>query len=134
MNNTSASQVPSPAATVRIFKLTREQLNLLKAKAPPGGSYIMYVLLTTHVWRCACIARDLPLDQTTKMYIPTETGEVASPEGGPSPAAKTTQEALVRMDASYLQSALDYMEMQPNLETLLRGTHTFRCPALNVNS
>ncbi|KAG6520821.1 hydroxycinnamoyltransferase-like [Zingiber officinale] len=160
MKNTTAAQIPVPAAAVRIFKLTREQLNLLKAKSPPGGSYSTYVLLAAHVWRCACIARDLPPDQMTKMYIATdgrqrvqpplpqgyfgnvvftttpiaEAGEVTSPEGGPSPAAKTIQEALVRMDASYLQSALDYLEMQPNLEALVRGAHTYRCPTLGLTS
>ncbi|XP_042412216.1 hydroxycinnamoyltransferase-like [Zingiber officinale] len=157
--NTSAAQVASPAA-VRIFKLTREQLNLLKAKAPPGDSYSTYVLLATHVWRCVCIARDLPPDQMTKMYIATDgrqrvqpplpqgyfgnaiftttpiaaAGEVTSPEGGPSPAAKTIKEGLVRMDANYLQSALDYLEMQPNLEALVRGARTYRCPTLGLTS
>ncbi|KAG6520850.1 hypothetical protein ZIOFF_017911 [Zingiber officinale] len=160
MNTTSDAQVPSPAAAVGIFKFTREQLNRLKAKAPPGGSYSTYVLLAAHVWRCACIARDLPPDQMTKMYIPTDgrqrvqpplpqgyfgnviflttpiatAGQVTSPEGGPSPAAKIIQEALVRMDASYLQSALDYLEMQPNQKALVRGPHTFRCPSLCFTS
>ncbi|XP_074565748.1 hydroxycinnamoyltransferase-like [Curcuma longa] len=157
---TSAAHVPSPAAAAGIFKFTQEQLKLLKAKAPPGGSYSTYVLLAAHVWRCACIARDLPPDQMTKMYIPTDgrhrvqpplpqgyfgnvvftatliaaAGEVTSPEGGPSPAAKMIQEALVRMDATYLQSALDYLETQPNLEALVRGAHTFRCPSLCCSS
>ncbi|KAG6517950.1 hydroxycinnamoyltransferase-like [Zingiber officinale] len=157
--NTSAAQVASPAA-VRIFKLTREQLNLLKAKAPPGDSYSTYVLLAAHVWRCVCLARDLPPDQMTKMYIATDgrqrvqpplpqgyfgnaiftttpiaaAREVTSPEGGPSPAAKTIKEALVRMDTNYLQSALDYLEMQPNLEALVRGAHTYRCPTLGLTS
>ncbi|KAG6517968.1 hydroxycinnamoyltransferase-like [Zingiber officinale] len=161
MNNTSAAQVPSSAVAVRIFKLTQEQLNLLKAKAPPGGNYSTYVLLAAHVWRCACIARDLPPDQMTKMYIATDgrqrvhpplpqgyfgnviftttpiasAGEVTSPEGGPSSAAKTIiKEALVRMDATYLQSALDYLELQPNLEALARGAHTYRCPTLGLTS
>ncbi|XP_074565042.1 hydroxycinnamoyltransferase-like [Curcuma longa] len=61
-------------------------------------------------------------------------GEVASPKGGLSQAAKTVQEAVVRMDASYLQSALDYLEMQPNLEALVRGAHTYRCPTLGLTS
>ncbi|XP_074565778.1 hydroxycinnamoyltransferase-like [Curcuma longa] len=159
-STTSAAQVPSTAAAVGIFKFTQEQLNLLKAKAPPGGSYSTYVLLAAHVWRCACIARDLPPDQMTKIYIPTDgrhrvqpplpqgyfgnviftatviaaAGEVTPPEGGPSPAAKMIQKALVRMDATYLQSALDYLEMQPNVKALVRGPHTFRCPSLNFNS
>ncbi|KAG6517958.1 hypothetical protein ZIOFF_021358 [Zingiber officinale] len=142
--NSSVAQVPSSAVAVRIFKLTREQLNLLKAKAPPDGSYSTHVLLAAHLWRCACIARDLPPDQMTKMYIPTDgrqriqpplpqgyfgnvmfraapvatAGEVTSPEGGPSPAAKRIPEAVLRMDGTYLQSALDYLEMHPNPEPL----------------
>ncbi|KAG6517959.1 hypothetical protein ZIOFF_021359 [Zingiber officinale] len=156
----NSAKSSSSTTAVNIFKLTREQLNLLKAKAPPGGNYSTYVLLAAHVWRCTCIARDLQPDQMTKMYIATDgrqriqpplpqgyfgnviftatpiapASEVASSEGGPSPAAKTILEALSRMDASYLQSALDYLEMQPDLGALVRGAHTFRCPNIGLTS
>ncbi|KAG6517963.1 hydroxycinnamoyltransferase-like [Zingiber officinale] len=156
----SAGVVPSSAVAVRVFKFTREQLNLLKAKASSGGSYSTYVLIAAHVWRCACIARGLPPDQMTRMYIVTNgrkriqpplpqgyfgnvifaatpiaaAGEVVSPEGGLSPAAKTIQEAILRVDAGYMQSALDYLEMQPNLEALVKGPHTYRCPNLGLIS
>ncbi|KAG6517988.1 hydroxycinnamoyltransferase-like [Zingiber officinale] len=159
--NSSVAQVPSSAVAVRIFKLTREQLDLLKAKAPPDGSYSTHVLLAAHLWRCACIARDLPPDQMTKMYIPTDgrqriqpplpqgyfgnvifraapvatAGEVTSPEGGPSPAAKTIQGAVLRMDATYLQSALDYLEIRSNmLAQKVNGATPFGCPNLWLTS
>ncbi|XP_042474076.1 hydroxycinnamoyltransferase-like [Zingiber officinale] len=156
----NSAKSSSSTTAVNIFKLTREQVDLLKAKAPPGGNYSTYVLLAAHVWRCTCIARDLQPDQMTKMYIATDgrqrmqpplpqgyfgnvifsatpiapAGEVASSEGGPSPAAKTILETLSRMDASYLQSALDYLEMQPDLGALVRGARTFSCPNIGITS
>ncbi|CAL9049848.1 unnamed protein product [Musa banksii] len=148
------------SVAVSIFKLTRAQLNLLKAKAPPGGTYSTYALLAAHVWRCACVARDLPPDQPTKMYIATDgrqrlvppppegyfgnviftatpmaaAGEVAAAGGGPAPTAGTIQESLTRMDDAYVRSALDYLEMQPDLAALVRGAHTFRCPNIGLTS
>ncbi|URE48483.1 Transferase family [Musa troglodytarum] len=149
------------AAAVDIFKLTKAQLSLLKLKAPPGPTaYSTYALLAAHVWRCACVARGLPPDQPTKMYIATDgrqrlrpalpegyfgnviftatpiatAGEVA-PEGcGPAPAAGRIQAALARMDEPYLRSALDYLELQPDLAALVRGAHTFRCPNIGLTS
>ena len=38
------------------------------------------------------------------------------------------------MDNEYLRSALDYLELQPDLKVLLRGAHTFRCPNLGITS
>ncbi|RZR91819.1 hypothetical protein BHM03_00020025 [Ensete ventricosum] len=148
------------ATAVSIFKLTRVQLNLLKSKAAPGGAYSTYALLAAHVWRCVCVARDLPPDQPTKMYIATDgrqrlrpklpegyfgnviftatpmalAGEVAAAVGGPAQAAGRIQEALTRMDNEYLWSALDYLEMQPDLGALVRGAHTFRCPNIGLTS
>ncbi|KAJ8505498.1 hypothetical protein OPV22_006384 [Ensete ventricosum] len=149
------------ATAVSIFKLTRVQLNLLKSKAAPGGAYSTYALLAAHVWRCVCVARDLPPDQPTKMYIATDgrqrlrpklpegyfgnviftatpmalAGEVAAAAvGGPAQAAGRIQEALTRMDSEYLWSALDYLEMQPDLGALVRGAHTFRCPNIGLTS
>jgi shikimate O-hydroxycinnamoyltransferase len=38
------------------------------------------------------------------------------------------------MDDGYCRSALDYLELQPDLSTLVRGAHTFRCPNLGLTS
>ncbi|GMP34448.1 hypothetical protein CsSME_00007311 [Camellia sinensis var. sinensis] len=64
-----------PEASVSIFKLTRDQLNALKAKSKEDGNlvnYSSYEMLSGHVWRCVCKARGLPDDQETKLYIATD--------------------------------------------------------------
>ncbi|KAJ0979736.1 hypothetical protein J5N97_015210 [Dioscorea zingiberensis] len=148
----------STDTAVSIFKLTREQMDLLKSKTPPGTRFSSYSLLAAHVWRCSCIARDLPGDQPTKMYIATDGrsrlrpplpegyfGNViftATPtsnagdliEGGIVTTAKKINESLAQMDDQYLRSALDYLELQPDLTALVRGAHTFRCPNLGLTS
>lgn len=51
-----------------------------------------------------------------------------------SVGAQRIRDALARMDDEYLRSALDYLELQPNLEALVRGAHTFRTPNLGITS
>ncbi|KAJ4958939.1 hypothetical protein NE237_026050 [Protea cynaroides] len=43
-------------------------------------------------------------------------------------------DALMRMDDAYLRSALDYLELQPDLTALVRGAHTFGCPNIAITS
>nr|CAD1827821.1 unnamed protein product [Ananas comosus var. bracteatus] len=38
------------------------------------------------------------------------------------------------MDDKYMTSALDYLELQPDLSALAKGPHTFRCPNLGLTS
>ncbi|KAK1289351.1 Shikimate O-hydroxycinnamoyltransferase [Acorus calamus] len=153
---------PPPPTTVSVFKITRTHIDLLKAKSRsgsgPGPNYSSYELLSGHIWRCTCKARGLPADQETKLYIATdgrsrlrpglppgyfgnviftatpitEAGEL---ESGPvTVGAGKVRAALARMDDEYLRSALDYLEMQPDLSKLVRGAHTFRCPNLGITS
>lgn len=158
-NPTPKTQSPTTTDTaVNIFKITREQLDLLKSKSPPGTRFSSYSLLAGHVWRCVCIARDLPGEQPTKMYIATDgrsrlrpplpqgyfgnviftatpitnTGDLI--DGGIITAAKKINDSLARMDDQYLRSALDYLELQPDLAALVRGAHTFRCPNIGLTS
>ncbi|MQL80373.1 hypothetical protein Taro_012822 [Colocasia esculenta] len=151
---------PSPPASVAIFEFTREQVDILKARAREEGGrqYSSYALVAGHVWRSVCRARGLPADQLTKMYIATdgrarlrpslppgyfgnviftatpitEAGEILT--GPVTTAAARIQDALGRMDDDYLRSALDYLELQPDLSKLVRGAHTFRCPNLGITS
>ncbi|XP_059641847.1 shikimate O-hydroxycinnamoyltransferase-like [Cornus florida] len=150
-----------PEATVSLFKLTRDQVNILKAKSKENGnmvSYSSYEMLAGHVWRCACKARGLSDDQDTKLYIATDGRSRLQPPLPPgyfgngiftaTPiavagdlqskplwyAASRIHDALVRMDNNYLRSALDYLELQPDLKALVRGAHTFRCPNLGITS
>ncbi|TKY64653.1 Shikimate O-hydroxycinnamoyltransferase [Spatholobus suberectus] len=162
-----AMKTPQPAkpdsdcAAVSIFKLTRDQLNKLKAKSKEYGNtinYSSYEMLAGHVWRSVCKARALPDDQETKLYIATDGRSrlQPSPPRGyfgnviftttPTAvagdlmskptwyAASRIHNALVRMDNEYLRSALDYLELQPDLKALVRGAHTFKCPNLGITS
>ncbi|KAK6127931.1 hypothetical protein DH2020_038360 [Rehmannia glutinosa] len=157
--NTNANKIPETA--VSIFKLTRDQLNALKAKSKENGNtvtYSSYEMLAGHVWRSACMARALPEDQDTKLYIATDgrsrlrpslpqgyfgnviftaTPVAVSGDLESKPvwyAASKIHDALARMDNEYLRSALDYLELQPDLKALVRGAHTFRCPNLGITS
>ncbi|KAK6911089.1 hypothetical protein RJ641_000019 [Dillenia turbinata] len=154
-------QLGTDSTAVSIFKFTRDQLNILKAKCKEDGnttSYSSYELLAGHVWRSACKARGLTDDQDTKLYIATDGRARIQPALPPgyfgnvifttTPiavagdlqskpiwyAGSVIHNALARMDNDYLRSALDYLEMQPDLAALVRGAHTFRCPNLGITS
>ncbi|XP_042488790.1 shikimate O-hydroxycinnamoyltransferase-like [Macadamia integrifolia] len=158
---TNSQLGPLGTTSEAAFKITSEQLNILKAKSKEGGNtinYSSYEMLAGHVWRCVCKARGLPDDQETKMYIATDGRSRLQP---PLPAgyfgnvifnatpittsgdltnnlltyaACKIHEALMRMDDEYMRSALDYLESQPDLTALVRGAHTFRCPNLGITS
>uniref|UniRef100_A0A2P2J998 Uncharacterized protein MANES_11G067800 n=1 Tax=Rhizophora mucronata TaxID=61149 RepID=A0A2P2J998_RHIMU len=49
-------------------------------------------------------------------------------------AAGRLHDSLGRMDNDYLRSALDYLELQPDLSALVRGAHTFKNPNLGITS
>lgn len=158
--DTVASPPLKPAdsiTAVNIFKINRQQLNVLKSKVKPG--YSSYAILAGHVWRCASAARGLAPDQPTKLYCATDgrarlipalpegyfgnviftatpiadAGEITG-DSGLETAADRIQNALKRMDNEYLKSALDYLELQPDLSKLVRGAHTFRCPNIGITS
>ncbi|KAK8513563.1 hypothetical protein V6N12_052741 [Hibiscus sabdariffa] len=160
MNTTEESQ-SEPETTVSVFKLTRDQLNALKAKANVNGDgsvYSTYNSLAAHIWRCMNKARCLPDDQATKLHIPIDGrsrlrpplpqgylgnvifmsatiashGEIQSESF--SDTAKRIKNILKRMDDEYLRSAIDYMEKVPNVKAPVRGARGFQCPNLSINS
>ncbi|XP_010479239.1 PREDICTED: shikimate O-hydroxycinnamoyltransferase-like [Camelina sativa] len=156
------SSKPEPDdTTVSIFKISRDMLVSLKAKSKQDGntlSYSSYEVLAGHVWRSVCKARGLPEDQETKFYIAIDGRSRLRPQLPPgylgnviftaTPltvagdlvskptwyAAGMIHDAIVRMDDNYLWSALDYLEMQPDLSALVRGAHTYKCPNLGITS
>ncbi|XP_059291667.1 shikimate O-hydroxycinnamoyltransferase [Lycium ferocissimum] len=150
-----------PETNVSIFKLTRDQINTLKAKSKECGNtvnYSSYEMLAGHVWRSTCMARGLTQDQETKLYIATDGRARLRPSLPPgyfgnviftaTPvavagdlqskpiwyAASKIHDQLAIMDNDYLRSALDYLELQPDLKALVRGAHTFKCPNLGITS
>lgn len=149
------SKQAANASTV-MLKITPQQLALLKTNSKHEGS--TYEILAAHIWRCVCKARGLSDDQPTKLFIaadgrsrlcpplpPGFLGNViftATPvaESGElqsellTNSAKRIHNALMRMDDEYLRSALDYLECQPDLSKLVRGSNYFASPNLNINS
>jgi shikimate O-hydroxycinnamoyltransferase len=148
----------TPAISVCMFKLTQSQLQQLKTKLPDNSpKFSTYALLAGHVWRCVCLARNLPAEQQTKLYIAAdgrsrlnpplphgyfgnviftatpiaEAGEVVN---SVQAAAGKIQETMARMDDEYMKSAIDYLELQPDLSKLVKGPHTFRCPNIGITS
>ncbi|KAL3535128.1 hypothetical protein ACH5RR_003589 [Cinchona calisaya] len=146
----------SKASTTAILRITPEQLSRLKAMSNSEGS--TYEILAAHIWRTACKARGLTDDQSTKLYIATDGRSRLTPPLPPgylgnvvftatpiaessdlqseplTNSAKRIHNALARMDDEYLRSALDYLEIQPDLSAFVRGPQYFSSPNLNINS
>ncbi|XP_010500344.1 PREDICTED: shikimate O-hydroxycinnamoyltransferase-like [Camelina sativa] len=147
--------------TVSIFKISRDLLLALKGKSKQDGntvSYSSYEVLAGHVWRSVCKARGLPDDQETKLYVAIDGRSRLCPQLPPgyfgnvifsaTPltlagdllskptwyAAGKIHDVIVRMDDNYLRSALDYLEMQPDLSALVRCASTYKCPNLGITS
>ncbi|GJZ59088.1 shikimate O-hydroxycinnamoyltransferase-like protein [Tanacetum coccineum] len=147
---------PSNETSISIFKLTRDQLNMLKGKSQIN--YTTFETLSGHVWKSACKARGLLDIGETKLYIATDGRARLQPALPPgyfgnvifttAPKATTKEiqtnpswyaaskihDALVKMNTDYLKSALDYLDLQPDLKALVRGAHTFKCPNLGITS
>ncbi|CAL5376369.1 unnamed protein product [Camellia sinensis] len=151
-----------PLTSTSILKITLDQVNTLKVKSKKDQvdptKYSSYEVLAAHVWHCVCMARGLPDDQTTKLYMATDgrsrlhpplppgyfgnvlftaTSIALSGEVKSQPLKYTVEnlhDALTRMDNDYLRSALDYLALQPDPTALIRDAHTFQCPNLNVVS
>lgn len=126
--------------------------------SPSSVKYSTYETLAAHLWRCICKARGLSHDQPTKLYIPTDgrlrlrptlppgyfgnalfTSTLTANSGDLqseafSDTVQRIRNAIAGMEDEYLRSAVDYLEMQPNLTALVRGAHTFRSPNLVVGS
>ena len=149
------------ATSVAMFKMSKDQLVALKAKSKEEGtatSYSSYEMLAGHIWRCTCLARALPDDQETKLFVAVDGRARLHPPLPPNyfgnviftttPIAKAGElvsrpawfaasqihDTLVKTNGDYLKSAIDYLELQPDLSALVRGAHTFRCPNLGITS
>lgn len=149
-----------PPATTTILRLTLDQINDLKSKGKGDGSvyHSTFVIIAAHLWRSACKARGLSDDQPTKLYVATDgrsrlipplpCGYLGNVLFTTTPMAKSGEfksesladtarrihTELARMDDQYMRSAIDYLELQPDLSALVRGPTYFASPNLNVNS
>uniref|UniRef100_A0A803Q8X2 Uncharacterized protein n=1 Tax=Cannabis sativa TaxID=3483 RepID=A0A803Q8X2_CANSA len=144
---------------VAIYKLTNEQVKTLKAKCCGNKlSYSTFEILASHVWKCACKARKLGHDQETKLHVvvdgrsrlqpPLPIGYFGNVIFSTTPiirvgelmesklwyVANQIQSTIKKADDSYLKSAIDYLELQPDISALTRGAHTFGSPNLGIVS
>ncbi|OVA13866.1 Transferase [Macleaya cordata] len=152
----------NPTTTVAMLKITSHQINLLKSKSNEGLEnpvrFSTYEVVSGHVWRSACKARRLENDQETMVSIATDgrsrlnpplpTGYLGNAIFHLTPIAVSgdllsrplsyavgkIRETLVKGDDEYYKSAIDYLELHPDLRTLIRGPHTFKCPNIGVTT
>ncbi|KAH7522633.1 hypothetical protein FEM48_Zijuj07G0159500 [Ziziphus jujuba var. spinosa] len=150
--------------TASIFKLSPNYINRLKAKFKEEYDshnkirYTMFEMLTGHVWKCACKARALADDQKTILYIPVDVRSRMQPNlppsyfgngiFGTSPiayaghilsnptwyAATLVHYAIERIDDDYVRSAIDFLELQPDIPAIAPGRNAFRSPNLVIVS
>ncbi|KAI7731859.1 hypothetical protein M8C21_032223 [Ambrosia artemisiifolia] len=135
----------------QLFKLTRDQLDTLKAKSKEADgstiSYSSFEILAAHVWKCVSKARGLPDDVNTKLKIATDgrarfrpplpegyfgnvvfttTAISTSGELQSKPtwhAASKIHDALMTMNNEYLKSALDYLEQHLDQKPMVSYKH-----------
>ncbi|KAL2904153.1 Anthranilate N-benzoyltransferase protein 2 [Bienertia sinuspersici] len=147
-----------------LFRFSKEQINTLKQQAMSQDiiNYkpSTFEVLAGHAWRTACRARGLTDDQDVKLYIPSDgrprLKDPALPQGYcgnvifftacvakagnlmQKPiwySVRKVHQAVKRVkNEEYLRSAVDYLESQPDLTALVRGSHTFTCPNFTINS
>ncbi|CAB4303530.1 unnamed protein product [Prunus armeniaca] len=147
--------------TTSLFRITYEQLGILKAKSKEdgGGNYTSFEMLAGHIWRCVCMARKLPDDQEAKLLVPTDgrsrlqpplplgffgnvtfrTSEIAAAGDLQSKptwyAASCVHNALVQMHNDYLLSVIDYIELHaPSQAETVNGISLIGRPFLRINS
>ncbi|OVA05083.1 Transferase [Macleaya cordata] len=153
---------PDNSPAIAKLQISYHQINLLKAKCNEGSDqpvrFSTYEVIAGHVWRCACKARGLQDDQETKLSIATDgrlrlnpplpngylgnaifhltpmavSGDLLSRPL--SYAASKIRDTLMRGDDEYCKSAIDFLDLHPDIRTLVRGPHTFKCPNLGVTS
>eukprot|EP00252_Welwitschia_mirabilis_P007249 TRINITY_DN1846_c0_g1_i1.p1 TRINITY_DN1846_c0_g1~~TRINITY_DN1846_c0_g1_i1.p1 ORF type:complete len:448 (-),score=3.00 TRINITY_DN1846_c0_g1_i1:225-1568(-) len=151
---------PTGEFKVGMFKLTREEIELLKQKCQEEGNkkYTTFEAVAGHVWRSACRARNLQVNQGVRFYIVVDSrrrlkpglplgyfgnavlgttpvavaGDVVSK--GVGFAAAKIHEAIVRMDDEYLRSAIDFLETQDELERFVSRAEICACPNFRLTT
>ncbi|KAM6586066.1 hypothetical protein CsatB_013068 [Cannabis sativa] len=158
--NTTTNIVPKAST----FKITKEQLNTLKAKVAEEKA-TTFVTLSAHIWRCVCEARDSDNDNDnynqkmiSTLFIPVNgrfalkpqvpvgyfgnvlfptvaMAKVSDLKTKPlSYAVNCINRSVKKMDNDYLRSNIDYLEVHPNLDSIRRGAHTYKYPNLGIIS
>ncbi|CAM6097017.1 unnamed protein product [Calypogeia fissa] len=157
----ASDEGPVPPVEVAVVGLSKEELAILKNRVlnkENGIPYSTYETLSGHIWKCMTKARGLDGPQPTKLYIATDgrarlvpplpkdyfgnvlfTATPMSTAGEivhrpTSYAAGQIHNAVARMDDEYLRSAIDYLEMHPDVAKVARGASLCGAPNLSITS
>uniref|UniRef100_A0A2P2NXZ9 Shikimate O-hydroxycinnamoyltransferase-like n=1 Tax=Rhizophora mucronata TaxID=61149 RepID=A0A2P2NXZ9_RHIMU len=144
-----------------IFKVTLEQINVLKALTKSNqNKYSSFEVVCAHIWRTACKARGLSDAQVTRVSIVVNgrprlqpplpssffgnvtfmstpialSGDILSEPFAHN--AERIHNAIKRMDDKYLSSAIDYVENLDDLalNSTMIGPGKCQCPNLSIPS
>ncbi|KAM6586072.1 hypothetical protein CsatB_013074 [Cannabis sativa] len=138
---------------VIVVKITKDQLNALKLKA--NNNLSTFSILAGLIWKCTCMARELPKDEETKLsfssngrsklkpplplgyfgnvvFENTTTALVGDLQSKPFwYASNLVQETLTRnLENEYLKSVIDFLKVHPNTKRRFE----FGSPNLGINS
>ncbi|KAI3991879.1 hypothetical protein MKX01_012824 [Papaver californicum] len=158
MNIPSTSPLSNPKIATAKLNISTMQANQLKSKCNKDEfQFSTYEVIVGHLWRCSCKARELKDDQETAILIPLDCRSRSSPPlpdgyfgnavfyvtptatsgdiiSNPlSYAVNLIHETFTTSgNNEYFRSAIDFLELHPNIRTLTKGTHTFK--GCNMNN
>lgn len=153
---------PVNGLATQVFKLSREQLQDLKASCNDVASGLVrhttFEVVAGHIWRCFCEARELSPDQVTRLNVavdgrsrfrpPLPEGYCGNVVFRATPiltagdvvlkplnsTAGKIHDAVARMDDAYLRSAIDYLELHPDMSKLETQADKAKSPNLSITS
>ncbi|KAM0939161.1 putative quinate O-hydroxycinnamoyltransferase [Dioscorea sansibarensis] len=132
-----------------ILKLSCSNLNKIKSYCNTKLKYTTYEILAAHVWRCACKARRLVPNETTRAFFTIDGRTRLRPHLPPGyignvifPAVVTAvsgevlsenleevaarfHDTISRLDDKYFRSAIDWLELQEDVTKIGRWVGEF---------
>ncbi|KAI3863904.1 hypothetical protein MKW98_031496 [Papaver atlanticum] len=161
-HNPPSMNVPlSPKIAIAKLNISTVLANNLKSKCNNNGEFrfTTYEVIAGHLWRCSCKARQLIDDQETMISIPldgrsrlnpplpdgyfgnaifdlTPTANSGDIVAKPlSYAVNIIHETLKKKgNDEYFKSALDFLQLHPNINALIKGPETFKgCNIGNIS-
>ncbi|KAI3898822.1 hypothetical protein MKW92_023385 [Papaver armeniacum] len=160
MNIHSSSPLSNPKIAIAKLNISTMQANQLKSKCNKDEfRFSTYEVLAGHLWRCSCKARELKDDQETMISIPLDCRSRLSPRlpdgyfgnaifdltpratagdiiSKPLSYAVNIIHEMITTSGNneYFRSALDFLELHPNISTLIKGPQTFKsCNIGNIS-
>ncbi|KAL0922050.1 hypothetical protein M5K25_006010 [Dendrobium thyrsiflorum] len=129
---------------------------LVAVKASCGDKYSSFESMAAHIWRCTCLARGPTRpDEEIRLVITAElrrrlshtlpsdlVGNAITVTVAIAPAAEVAtglqaariREAIEKLEDEYLRSAVDYLELQEDMQRLARSAGNFAATDIAVAS